>query len=51
MNAVADAAADALGLHRLHDADGRHLFDADNTVADLRQIANQLRTETEAADA
>ena len=26
-------------------------LDADNTVADLRQIANQLRTETEAADA
>ena len=48
---AADAAADALGLHRLHDTYGRHLFDADNTVADLRQIANQLRTETEAADA
>ena len=47
----ADAAADALGLHRLHEAGCRHLFDADNTVADLRQIANQLRTETEAADA
>lgn len=47
----ADAAADALGIPRLHDTYGRHLFDADNTVADLRQIANQLRTETEAADA
>ena len=47
----ADAAADALGIPRLHDTYGRHLFDADNTVEDLRQIANQLRTETEAADA
>ena len=46
----ADAAADALGIPR-HDTYCRHLFDADNTVADLRQIANQLRTETEAADA
>ena len=46
----ADAAADALGIPR-HDTYCRHLFDADNTIADLRQIANQLRTETEAADA